>query len=589
MRSGNKQPTEQAKRGTRFPLIALTYLTLVSVAGAQAGPRSMIRLEAKGARADLQEDASSLRLERATRLSAQLLEDTQWANQFQRAVLQARLGEAWFPVDPHMGKQLLQSAVSVVAGDPSDLAAKERKAQLDSARIVLKVVMPLDRELGDRLLQVVEEQSRAESARSDSDAGDRTQEARDFGDAARAIIRDDPRRAADLGKLFLQMRGTDMKMLSGSLQIRAAGQMSGLFASLRLADREAADQLFLQGIASASRDYDYNVLFTLGELAFPAIADPARQPLPADLQAALLAVMVDGLSLVWQSEPDRERGCRLAPIAARLLPAFAPSQRATVEEALRACAGSAPSSPGDEIQDEMRDRRSSADYLEAAEAEADARRRCQYKSKAAFRALLQEGDSIAALNIWDHFTAEERDSCPTWAADRELAAGKAIQALYLRQDVHGMQFILDHTPQQSRPKLQLSTAAMLLSSEDKALGSWMLLEARRTLEKTDVDDPSVYLMLLTTGADISPGEIAQVLPLVVSGINRIALRKTQTQPSLVRAGHDLAPYHFSLSMLAVDPVFMEGSIAALESAEQRASFRLGLLHVALEQYREKQP
>jgi hypothetical protein len=96
-------------------------------------------------------------------------------------------------------------------------------------------------------------------------------------------------------------------------------------------------------------------------------------------------------------------------------------------------------------------------------------------------------------------------------------------------------------------------------------------------------------MLLTTGADISPGEIAQVLPLVVSGINRIALRKAESQPSAPRACDDLAPYHFGLTMLAVDPVFMEGSIAALESAEQRASFRLGLLHVALEQMRGKQP
>jgi hypothetical protein len=554
----------------------------------------MVRVEAKAARADLHDDVSSVRLERATRLSAQLLEDTQWANPFQRAVLQARLGEAWFPVDPHKGKQLLQSAVSVVAGDPPDLAAKERKAQLDSARIVLKVVMPLDRELGDRLLRAMEEKSRAESARQDPDAGDRTQEARDLGDAARAIIRDDPRRAADLGKLFLQMRGTDMKMLSGTLQIRAAGQMSGLFASLRLADQEAADQLFLQGIASASQDYDYNVLFTLSELAFPTIADPARQPLPADLQAALLAVMVDGLSLAWQSEPERERGCRLAPIGARLLPAFAPPQKAAVEEALRACAGSTQSEPrsefpGSEFEDEIRDRRSSADYLEAAETAADTRRRCEFKSKAAFRALLQEGDAIRALNIWDHFTTDERASCSTWAADRELAAGKAIEALYLRQDFHGIQAILDHTPQQSRPKLQLSTAAMLLSGEDKTLGAWMLLEARRTLEKTAVDDPSVYLMLLTTGADISPGEIAQVLPLVVSGINRIALGKTDSQPNAPRACHDLAPYHFGVSMLAVDPVFMEGSIALLESAEQRACFRLGLLHVALEQMRGKQP
>jgi hypothetical protein len=311
--------------------------------------------------------------------------------------------------------------------------------------------------------------------------------------------------------------------------------------------------------------------------------------LPADLQSALLAVTVDGLSLAWQSEPDRERGCRLAPIAARLLPAFAPSQKATVENALRACAGGTQPEPGSEFEDEIRDRRSSADYLEAAETAADTRRRCQYKSKAAFRALLQEGDAIRALNIWDHFTADERDSCSTWAADRELAAGKAIDALYLKQDFHGIQAILDHTPSESRPKLQLSTAAMLLSGEDKTLGSWMLLEARRTLEKTDVDDPSVYLMLLTTGADISPAEIAQVLPLVVSGINRIALRKTESQSSALRPGHDLAPFHFGLSMLAVDPVLMEGSIAALESAEQRASFRLGLLHVAIEQMREKQP
>jgi hypothetical protein len=584
MRTREKKPSEFAKRGARCASIALTCLALVSVAGAQTESRPTARAQAKGNRTDGQNYAASLQRERATSLSAQLLEDDQWTNRFQGAVLYARLGEAWFSVDPKTGQQLLQQAVSTVAGDQAELGAQEREEQLDAARIILKVVMPLDRELGDRLLKIVEEKSHPVSARPETGLAERAQEARDLGDAASAIVNVDPRRAAELGRLLLQMRGTDMAMLSASLQVRAAGQISGLFASLRLADRETADQLFLQGIASASQDYDYNVLFTLSELAFPTIADPSRQPLPADLKAPLLNVMVDGLTLAWQGDQDRLRGCRIAPIAARLLPAFSPPQRAVVDDAMRMCTDGAGPAGGDEVQGIL-DPHSSADYLNAAETELDARRRCNGKSKAAFRALAQDRDAIAALNIWDHFTAEEREACPTWAADRELAAGKAIQAFYLRHDLRGMQAVFDRSPEQSRPKLQLSAAAILLSGEDKALGSWMLMEARRSLEKTDVDDPSVYLMLLTTGADISPGEIAQMLPLVVSGLNRVTRRKTESRLAARPAGYDLAPYCFGLSMLSVDPVFMEGSIATLESAEQRARFRLGLLHAAFEQYK----
>jgi hypothetical protein len=152
-----------------------------------------------------------------------------------------------------------------------------------------------------------------------------------------------------------------------------------------------------------------------------------------------------------------------------------------------------------------------------------------------------------------------------------------------------MHTVVARTPDAQRPKLQLNTAAMLFSQDDKPLGIWMLTEARRSLENIAVDDINVYLMLLTTYAAIAPSEVPDVFKLTVAGLNHVPPAKPDPRLWVLPAGYDLRPYQFGRSMSDLDATLVSGSIQGLESPVQRVCFRLGFLRAALQRYDAEAP
>src|SRR5262249_10176956 len=156
----------------------------------------------------------------------------------------------------------------------------------------LKIVMPLDKPLSDRLLRLVSEfPSSQVPSGGVTDTTERTKQVQDLSDTVQSIAHDDPGRVVQLRKMLLALRGgNDIKNLMGSLPLRSASQMSSLFSTLRGADQKVADELFMQGVASVRSDYDYTILFALSELAFPTIQYPSAVTLPVALQQAFLEV-----------------------------------------------------------------------------------------------------------------------------------------------------------------------------------------------------------------------------------------------------------------------------------------------------------
>jgi hypothetical protein len=499
-------------------------------------------------------------------------------------ILRARLGEAWIHTDPVIAQQWMLKAVEAVEKEPPQETADNRKERLDTARIVLKIVMPIDHRLGDRVFKILPT-SVSPEGQADAAAvapADRLKETQDLTEAVQSVVQDDPAQAAQLGKLFLALRGgSNISTLLGSLRTRSANQMGGLFSSLRQADQRAADQLFMEAVASVRKDYDYTILFALSEIAFPTIANPSQATLPVELQEALLQVIAEGILRVPSSPQEQLQICQIAPLAARLQGAYGPGESGAIQVAIQACQGN---SGNDELQDSLHDLHNSADYLSAADSEPEVNRRVRYKSKAAWKAQQEEGNPRLALEIWDGLTREERDAYPTWAADRDHAAEAAIAELYRLHNPTEIDAVLARTPDRQRAKLQLQTTAMLFAQQDKSLGLSLLAEARHTLELHDVDDASVYLMLLTTYAAVLPGEVPEVFKLVVTGMNHIAPKPADARLWVLPAGYDLRPYQFGPTMLDLDSSVVELSVEALESREQRVGFRLGLLRATLKRY-----
>ena len=535
------------------------------------------------------EAASGFWWQRARALTAELGAEEQWIGHQQTPILQARVGEAWFHADPLLAHRWLERAVSAVEKEPPDETASDNNGRAETARVVLKIVMPLDKRLADRLLKLIPATPRQVQSSDNSQNADRAKQVQDLNDAVQSVAHDDPARVAQLGKLLLALRGgDDIKNLLGSLPLRSANQMNGLFSTLRMADQKMADALFLQGVASARSDYDYTILFALSELAFPTIRNPSAPTLPAELQSALLGVIAEGMLRVPRSDLERARICQLSPIAGRLLAAFPPAEMGAVQSAIQSCAALT-NGDNDELQDALNQYHTSADFLAAATNEPNLKRRCRYKSRAAFKALQEDKNALAALDIWDGFTAEEKGAYPTWSVDREAAAAAAIEEFYKAHDLSGMGTVIARTPDAQRPKLQLNTAVMLLSKDDKALGIWMLTEARRSLENTPVDDVNVYLMLLTTYAAIVPSEVPDVFKLTISGVNHVPPVKPDSRLWVLPQGYDLRPYQFGRSMSDLDASLVNGSIQALDSPVQRVCFRLGFLQAVLQRYQAESP
>jgi hypothetical protein len=537
-----------------------------------------------------QQPSSVLWWQRARALTAELNAEETWIGPQRQPILQARLGEAWFHSDPTLARHWLERAVSGVEKAPPDETASDHHSRAETARIVLKIVMPLDKPLADRLLKLVASQPTPQFQSSGaSDNGERAKQVQDLNDTVQSIVRDDPNRVAQLGSLLLALRGgNDIKNLLGSLSIRGGNQISGLFNTLRQSNQKVADDIFMQAVTSVRSDYDYTILFALSELAFPTIHDPSAVAIPPPLQSALLNVLAEGILRVPRNDQERAQICQLSPIAGRLLGAFPPAEMGAVEASLQSCA-SLPNGEDDDLQETLHQYQTSADYLAAATNESNLKRRCRYKSRAAFKALQEEKNPQAALDIWDSFTPEELGAYPTWAADREAAAAAAITEFYKAHDLTGMHTVIARTPDAQRPKLQLNTAAMLFSQDDKPLGIWMLTEARRSLENIAVDDINVYLMLLTTYAAIAPSEVPDVFKLTVAGLNHVPPAKPDPRLWVLPAGYDLRPYQFGRSMSDLDATLVSGSIQGLESPVQRVCFRLGFLRAALQRYDAEAP
>jgi hypothetical protein len=405
-------------------------------------------------------------------------------------------------------------------------------------------------------------------------------------------VSQDPKLAASLARNIISLRGSKgVEILFDSGKLYGATLAGNLFSQLRSSDPATADRLFMDAVTNARTDYDYSLIFALSEIAFPAVGAPDQQPLPAPLQSAVADLLASAMLRPSTGAGDMATICRLSSIATRLSPFFDPSNATGVQSALAACQGSSPTGDANELHDALLNLKTSDDFWAAAQAETSLKKRVHCKIMAATKALREDQDPVRSLEIWDSFTAEGRDAQPTWARDREEAAEKAILQYYKVHDARGIALAIEHTPPAARPKLQLKLATALFAHEDRGLGVQMLAEARRSLEGAEIDDPDVYLMLLTTYAWCLPAETPQAFNLAVSGLNRIPADPPAGEYWKPSRGYDFSPLQFGPSMLDLDPDSIRSAINTLTSPVDRARFRLGYIHAALERYEAqvKQP
>jgi hypothetical protein len=251
---------------------------------------------------------------RARSLTDELLKDSDALGRYDRALLLARLGKVWQQADKEQAQAWIEKAVQAVESSPDKEDATEYSQRLNAARSLLVILGAQDKTLSARLNKVIS--AATEAAPTDSRAN-----AQAKAEAGLAVLDSDPQRALQFGLASLRAGGSY--------------KLASLIWRLRKRDVNLGDTLFMETVAAArARNYDPDLFNVLPVVAF-------QGPSPSDkLRGLFLGALAEGLLRVPTSAQEESAVCRLAPIAAPLLPEFQrllPQQAAMVSAQIARC------------------------------------------------------------------------------------------------------------------------------------------------------------------------------------------------------------------------------------------------------------
>jgi hypothetical protein len=564
----------------------ILILALLSSAGllwAQTSPQKPLRqtapIKPKPAtkqQKPAKEEPGKQWLERAEYLTEEAREE-EWRLHEQRPLLLARLAEAWWKYDIKKSRPWMDSAVGQLEFQPQNESVSEGVKRIHLAETVLGIVVPLDRSYADRLIKTVTEgvEHLADSVMENEDRREFSRLKFDLSHIADAAVREKNLDSAD--RVFRTL-----------LKLKDGNGVSSALMGIRAWDADHADAFYARALEAARAGYEPGLIGGLAWFAYPERWADVRALPSEPLRQRLLDLVAEALLRVPQNDKEQEQVCGLWREGSRLLERYPPERMGAIQSVLDECKRRQPSS-GPEKRRIEKKLETEEDYLKAAEEEPEPGTRGNYKSWAA-RMADHEGRVVRALEIMNSLTEEEREAYPVWVSDHHNYQEEAIRELYRRHDYPALQTLMDKSP--TRPQTLLAVSRMLFAAKDESFALPILSEARRSLERTQVDEPFFYWSFLSVYARYVPSEAAAVLKETVIGINGIKPpvpdSKTKMTFTWARLSEDLRPLPITLDVLDLDPQYVTATIKLLEAVQDRTSFRLNLLRGALQRYqREK--
>ena len=562
------------------PRAVLTLLLLLCGAGARAQDAAEAVPNAV--------KPAGLWLARASALTDDLSKDAAALSEFERAMLWARLGSAWWKDDEERARGWLRRAVEAAESGPENEAEAARARRIDTARLLLPLVAPRDRELGRRLATLLEKRAAEKAA----DEGEGTNNARALSDAARAALDSDPPLALALAADSLRA-GTSFDLVDLSFQLRRR-------------DPKLADLLFAEGLAQAQSRADADLLDLLAGIAFPGRAYPdafpVDYPAPSDAaRARLLALVAGRLLHPAATRQEEERNCVYAPNAARLLGEFArllPAQSGAVHAAVRRCQAAIQSPVARQRMEDSINAQEmkGADNLLRAAAEAkDERLRFSYRMKAAY-SFYGEGKPERALEVLDSFAPGEYerqkeliDNWRWWFS--ALAALKRLR----ENDLYGARKIVAAVPADLRGYTLIYFLREMSGTQQgkaapeelrRAVAPEYIAEARKLLARPGIPGEAYMSLvaLVKLSGEYAPGDAPEILREAAAASNRDVM-PTTTGPmgTAIRSSEEesVTPQELPATLLETDETAALQALASIESPGRRARLRLGLLSSAL--------
>lgn len=527
-------------------------------------------------------DYTDPRLNQARALTDELVKDADSLDRHERAMLLARLGVSWREADAERARAWSEQAVRSVESALDREGAAEYVRRLKVARSLLAILGARDQDLNARLNKVIS------AAREPATPGASSSEvAKVKAEAALAVLDSNPQQALQLGL--------------DSLRAGGSYKLASLFGRLRRRDAALSDILFAEVLAAArANNYDHNLLNLLPVVAF-------QGPAPSDkLRASFLEVLAEGFLRVPHTAGERAAICKLARIAAPLLPEFRrliPQRAAALPVQLAECQASLDEDARKEIGSALQEQspRTVDELLEAANRTSELSRRVAYRDRAAYMAF-GERKYERAVSILDDYTGEERElsnkeSAGLWDSWRSSFASAAAVEHLRRGDRSMMHRVINDTPPHLRPSVQISVAAEL-AKKDGAAAKQLLDQARSALAKSDsARDPHLYLALVHLYAALDPHDALASFQDAVKAMNGAESSgrtdnggdNAEVEASPLSDDALMSRYNLPASLLSTDEAGVRHAIASINSPARRAALRLRLLDGVLAQLRAVPP
>ena len=521
----------------------------------------LITLSLAAPSASAQKEGRELWQIRAQNITTDLLKDAADLSSMQRAVLWVKLGQHWWREDPKRARTWVTSAIEVVEQVPNKETPAERQERMETARVLLTIVTPLDQKLSKRLLTVLA------SGKSTDD--ERSGAANALIDAAVAVVEDDPKRAAELGALAFRTGQPN-------------NSIRELLFPLRARDPKLADSLFVQALALVRQEPQSRLLNSLLYVAFPAqrgITDDVPVP-PDSLRMELLQVLVDLLN----SKPPGDKCGVVAWISScfseieRLLP----KQWLVVRSAINQCQ----SSPSlDQLTQRHIDEATRTQPLDTVEsflkAAADAKNtevRTDYQYRAANMAM-EHKDYERALKLLDDMPEEVRGE--SWDSYRwQWAADGAIEH-YKNSRFGEMNRMLDAVPSDFQPLAKTAFIQWLpeQAGSETAPIIQILNDALKGLRRSNLPEKyNWYFGLLRSTIKYQPADANAVLKDAIASLNQVKDEWPLDATDYTR--------YIGPPLLEMDEFVVKDALASVTLVPMRAKLRLSLLHATLQRMRK---
>lgn len=519
---------------------------------------------------------------RSHTITDEIIADSAALSIYDRAIVWAQLGAAWWKDDKTKARAWMLKAVEAVESIPSRETAVERHERIDTARTLLSLISMQDEQLAKRLEAVFT--SGAEGATET----ERNSNADALLESALALLDSNPKRAAELGTAALHAGKPERLIL--------------LLWGLRERDEKLADTLLADAITVAGETSDLNLISSLRRVAFPELESPgATKKAPSDaMRRQLLLVIAAYLERTLKPAEGQPGVCAsVAPavsIIAPLSPQFerlTPQQSRTVRQLLLLCQP-APGSLTEQRTTHAANDQSNwtiDDWLKAADQAADLKVKTVYQVRAAQLAVRNKNYE-RAIGLLDGMDSDARKFMNgAWEGFRWEWAAQSASDYFKRDDISGMRQVIAAIPASLRPFAQIALADTVSSDKHRQLMLEILDEARKGLSQSDEADSekvswSMSLVRLYIKSQSSDRALSAFQE-AVAALNRANVLEREAKEARGifegQTGSPLTSSDFPASLLEAEEYAIRKAVFSIDSPISRTQARLGLLKIAIEE------